>query len=283
MSLVLVLGATGNQGSAVVDALERLGHDIRAMVRDTEGEASARLRERGIATVVGDFDDLDSLTEAARGTDAMFAMTTPAAGTDAEIRQGRNLADAALAAGTGHLVYSSVASADRSTGIPHFDSKAEVERYIRGLALPWSIVGPVWFMENLAFPWNLEDYADGRLRLALRRDRTLQMISSANIGRFCAYVIDRREPFVGERIDIAADQHVGPAIADALGAAMGRTLAYEELPLAEEAVRFEDSATMYEWIGRVGFAVDIAALHADHPDVDWIDLASWARTQTWAP
>lgn len=283
MGRVLVLGATGNQGSAVVDALEGLGHDIRAMVRDTEEGAAAGLRERGVETVVGDFDDVDSLTSAATGTDAMFAMTTPAGGVEVEVDHGRNVVDAALAAGTGHLVYSSVASADRSTGIPHFDSKAEIEKHIRGLDLPWSIVGPVWFMDNLTFPWNLEDYAEGRLRLALPPDRRFQMISSANIGRFCAYVIDRREPFIGQRIDIAADEHSGTETAAAIGGAMGRSLEYEELPLGEEAARFEDSATMYDWINRVGFAVDIAAIRSDHPDVDWVDLSTWARTRGWAP
>jgi len=64
------------------------------------------------------------------------------AGSEIEVRQARQAAKAAKEAGVNHIVYSSVASADQDTGTPHFDSKAEVEDYIRRLGVLHTFVGP---------------------------------------------------------------------------------------------------------------------------------------------
>ena len=138
---VLVMGATGNQGQSVIEALLVKGHQVRALVRGEDAEGAERLKEKGIETVTGDFDNPDSLTQAMAGVDAVFAMTTPIAGVDVEVRHGKSIADAAVVANVGHLVYSSVGDADRATGIPHFDSKYEIEQYLRGLNVPWTITG----------------------------------------------------------------------------------------------------------------------------------------------
>jgi uncharacterized protein YbjT (DUF2867 family) len=56
--------------------------------------------------------------------------------------------EAAKRQGVGHFVYSSVGSADKETGIPHFESKVEVEEHLRSSGLRYTIVRPVFFMEN---------------------------------------------------------------------------------------------------------------------------------------
>ena len=125
--LVLVTGATGNQGGAVVRALLKQEHQVRALTRNPASPAAQRLAEQGVEIAIGDFTDHDSLVRAARSVDAIYAMTTPfEQGVEKETAQGIAMTNAAKAAGVGHLVYSSVASADRATGIPHFDSKYAV-------------------------------------------------------------------------------------------------------------------------------------------------------------
>src|SRR5579872_4953792 len=120
--LVLVSGATGKQGGACVEALLTRGHRVRALTRNPASPAANRLREQGVEIAVGDFNDRDSLVRAARGADAVYAMSTPyEQGAEQETAQGIIITDAARAARIAHFVYSSVASADRGTGIEHFD------------------------------------------------------------------------------------------------------------------------------------------------------------------
>ena len=162
-TLVLVTGATGKQGGAVVEALLSRGHQVRALTRNSASPAANRLREHGVEIAVGDFTDHDSLVRAARGTDAVYAMTTPyEQGAEKETAQGITITDAVKAAGVAHFIYSSVASANRATGISHFDGKYAVERHLQASGLPYTIVAPVFFMENLLQPWQLSNPASGR-------------------------------------------------------------------------------------------------------------------------
>src|SRR5882757_9881217 len=126
---VLVTGATGSQGGAVAKLLLDHGHQVRAVTRQPDSPAAKALAARGVELVVGDLTDRPAMEAAARGVDAVFAMGTPYEnGTAVEIQQGVTLADAAKAAGA-FLVYSSVSNADQKTGVPHFDSKYEVEKH----------------------------------------------------------------------------------------------------------------------------------------------------------
>ena len=90
---------------------------------------------------------------------------------DAETRQGVAAADAARAAGV-HLVFNSVGSANRQTGVPHFDSKYEVEKHIAEIGVRATILAPVYFMENLYFA--KEQLAKGIYPSALPPTRTLR-------------------------------------------------------------------------------------------------------------
>ena len=164
--LVLVTGATGKQGGACVEALLTRGHRVRALTRNSVSPAANQLRERGVEIVVGDFTDRDSLVRAARGADAVYAMSTPyERGSEQEIAQGITITDAARAVRIAHFVYSSVASANRRTGIEHFDGKYAVEKHLQASGVPYTIVAPVFFMENLLQPWMLPSLHEGRLAM----------------------------------------------------------------------------------------------------------------------
>src|SRR2546426_12201905 len=106
-------------------------------------------------------------------------MTVPSVGTDAETRQGIAAADAAKAAGV-HLVFTSVGSADRQTGVPHFDSKYEVEKHIAAIGVRATVLAPVYFMENLFF--GKEQLAKGVYAAPLPPTRPLAQIALADIG-----------------------------------------------------------------------------------------------------
>jgi len=279
---VLVTGATGKQGGHLVRELLARGHAVRAMTRNPESSAAAALAERGVTIVAGDFDDQESLERAARGVDTVFAMSTPFEGGDKkETREGINIVRAAAKVGVKHLVYTSVAGADRATGVPHFDSKFEVEKEIRRSGVPFTIVAPVFFMENFLAEWMAPGIATGSIALALPATRRLQQIALSDIAQFTALVIERRESFLGKRIDIASDELTLATAAAAISEVSGRHIKYSALPIDTLRQLNEDQALMFEWFDRVGYDADVVGLRTLYPEVNWHRFSVWAREQRW--
>ncbi|HTE46263.1 MAG TPA: NmrA/HSCARG family protein [Gemmatimonadaceae bacterium] len=280
---VLVTGATGKQGGHVVRELIARGHSIRALTRKPESPAAVALAERGVTIVPGDFEDQKSLERAARGVDTVFAMATPfESGEQAETREGINIVRAAAAVGVAHLVYSSVAGADRATGIPHFDSKFEVEKELRRSGVPFTIIAPVFFMENFLADWMAASIAKGSIAMALPATRRLQQIALSDIAQFTALVIERRESFLGKRIDIASDEVTGATAAAAISEAAGRHIGYTALPIDAVRQMNEDQALMLEWFDHVGYDADIVGLRSLYPEVEWHRFSVWAGEQDWS-
>jgi uncharacterized protein YbjT (DUF2867 family) len=280
---VLVTGATGKQGGHLVRELLARGHSVRALTRKPESPAAAELAERGVTIVPGNFDDEGSLERAARGVDTVFAMSTPfEAGAKTETNEGINIVRAAVRVRVKHLVYSSVAGADRATGIPHFDSKFEVEKEIRRSGIPFTIVAPVFFMENFLAEWMAAAIAQGSIAIAMPATRRLQQIAVEDIAQFTALVIERRESFLGKRIDIASDELTLTTAAAAISEASGRSIKYTAVPIAAAQSSNADLARMYEWFDRVGYDADVVGLRELYPEVNWHRFSDWAREQRWS-
>src|ERR1700746_2029968 len=137
-------------------------------------------------------------------------MSTPyEQGAEKETAQGITITDAAKAVKVAHFIYSSVASANRATGISHFDGKYSVEKHVQASGVPCTVVAPVFFMENLLQPWMLSSLRQGNLAMAWPASRSLQQISVVDIGAFVAAVIERGDTVVGRRFDIAGDELTG--------------------------------------------------------------------------
>lgn len=279
---VLVTGATGQQGGAVARDLLANGHDVKALTRKPDSAAAQALASAGAQLVIGDLDDTTAFAKAASGVDTLFLMgTMQGDNADAETRQGIAAANAAKAAGVGHLIYSSVADADKNTGIPHFDSKYRVEQHLRGLGVPYTISAPVFFMENSVAPWSVGSLRQGIHALAVPAGRPLQQVALADIGAFNTALVERRDAVFGKRFDYASDELSGEDQVKILSQAIGRSIRYQEVPTSALRQQSEDVAIMFEWFDRVGYDVDIAALRRDFPEVRWHNFADWANSFDW--
>lgn len=182
---ILVSGATGQQGGASARHLLDKGFKVRALTRNRNQDAAKSLANAGAELVEGDFYDSDSMERAFEGAYGAFSVqNSNKFGVEEEIKQGKAFADAARKAGIEHFVYTSVGAAERNTGIPHFDSKWEIEEYIRSLDLPATFLRPVYFMSN----WlRLKDaILDSRLPQPLSPETPLQQIAVDDIGAFAA-------------------------------------------------------------------------------------------------
>jgi uncharacterized protein YbjT (DUF2867 family) len=272
---ILVIGATGQQGGTLARLLLQKKHKVYALTRNTESSTSQDLRNKGANLVKGDLGDPASLEQAVNSVNSIFLMGTPFEdGTEAETRRGKTMADIAKEKNIEHLVYSSVANADKNTGIPHFESKYKVEQHIKNLGIPYTIIGPTFFMENLLG----SGLQQGQLALPLSSSSILQQSALENIAEFSALVLEHRKPFLGKRIDIASDEVTGEQATKILSNESGHRIRYIHVPL--ERVR-EDMPRMYEWYERVGTGIDIASLHQKYPEVNWLTFKDWAKSQNW--
>jgi uncharacterized protein YbjT (DUF2867 family) len=268
------------KGGAVARGLLARGHKVRAVTRDPNGGHAKSLASAGATLVAASLEDTAAITKALEGATSLFAMTTPAGGTEAETRQGIAAADAAKAAGV-HLVFTSVSNANRQTGVPHFDSKYEVEKYIARIGVRATIIAPVFFMENLYF--GKEQLAKGIYGVALPPTRALAQIAVADIGAVAIRVLEDAGRFTGKRFDLAGDELTGNDVVAILARVTGRPFSYYQVPL--DVIRQymgEDYARMFEWFDRVGYTVDRAALHREFPDILLHDFELWAKMQDWS-
>ena len=278
---VLVVGATGQQGGAVAREWLRLGYQVRGLTRNPAGPRARALTNLGATMVRGNLNDATSLARALEGVDGVFLMTDFwEHGYDGEVRHGRNMIEAAQAAGVKHLVYSSVASADRKTGIPHFDSKYDVEQLLVGSRLSWTVIRPVSFMEN----WRgiPDPIAAGVYATPLRPDATLQYVSVTDIGRFTAMALENRAAWRGRAIDIAGSSLTVDQLRALFARVLDRPVELQTIPWSDyEARSGREMTVMMRWFDRTGYDVDVPGLRADYP---WmVELEDYLRSVSGMP
>ena len=262
--LILVTGATGKQGGAVLRHLREKGFPVRALTRDPDKPEARALIGHGTEAVRGDLDDRTSLARALDGVYGVYSVQSRTEkGIEGEIRQGIALADAARSENVSHLVYSSVGSADQHTGVPHFDSKFQIEEHIRKLGLPYTIIRPVFFMENwLGMRAGIES---GTLTLPLKPDTRLQMIAVDDIGAFVAMAFEFPGRWQGHALDIAGDELSMNQVTQALSRLFGEDLKYVQAPWDKfEQQAGHEMMLMFKWFEDVGYHADIPALRQQH-------------------
>ena len=264
---VLVTGATGNQGGAVASNLLERGFQVRALTRNQNSEAAQALAEQGAEVVQGDTEDHSAMDRVLEGVYGVFSVQTFwEAGYDLEINQGKTLAEAAKAVGVEHFVYSSVGSAHRETGIPHFDSKWEIEEHVRELGLPYTILRPVFFMQN----WEMmrDPILEGTLPQPLDPDKPLQHVAVEDIGAFTALAFEHPDEWIGREVDLAGDEQTMPQMAETFSRVTGKEIDYYQVPWDQfEEQMGEEYAVMYRWFNDVGYEADIAALRQEYPEL----------------
>jgi len=265
---VLVFGATGTQGGAVARALLSRAIPVRALVRTPTSARAQALVKLGAELIVGDLGDERSLARALATVPVAYAITTPFEdGADAEVRQGDTIIRAAAQAGLPWLILASVAAAERAP-VPHFQSKARVEARLREASVPWTVVAPSYFYENVL--GSREALLAGELPMPLPVRTPLHQVALRDLGAVVAAILNRREEHLSVRIEIAGDAPTPEEMAAALG------VRAVETPIEALAQRNPDLAAMYTFLANTGYGIDIAALRERYPELSWSTFAHWA-------
>jgi uncharacterized protein YbjT (DUF2867 family) len=205
--IVAVTGATGRQGGAVARHLLSAGWRVRALTRRPHRPAAQALAALGAELVRADMVNTSELVQAFRDVYGVYSVQNfMPAGTDAEIRQGKNVADAAKTTGVQHIVYGSAGTGAANTGIASWDSKLTVQAYIRSLGLPVTVLRPMAFMELMTdkgfYPpvstWSLMPKLMGE-------DRPVGWICVDDLGAIAARAFAEPDRFVGAELSLTSD------------------------------------------------------------------------------
>lgn len=265
--MILVTGATGKQGRAVVTYALQRGFAVRALTRSPQKPAALALAALGVEIAQGDMEDSASLRRAMTGIHGVFCTQNyweKGVGYDGEIRQGRNLIEAASAAGIGHFVHSSVSGCDRAQGLGHFEAKWEIEKRIVASGLPHTFLRSVFFMENFLDP------KTGALTItvlagALKPTCALHMIAVDDIGWFAAEAFANPQAYLGQTVDIAGDCLTVAQMKQVIEKVTGRKPLGFKSPLWLFRLIYPAVAAQFEWNNQGGWNFDVDAVRKIHP------------------
>jgi uncharacterized protein YbjT (DUF2867 family) len=266
---VLVIGATGRQGGSVYRNLQRKGFKLRALVRDPNSNQARQLIGNGEEVFQGSLDDPDSLMRAMDGVNGVFSVQPYTAN---EIQQGTAVIEAAKRQGVSQFVYSSVGSADEETGISHFETKVKVEEQLRSSGLQYTILRPVFFMENWLRAFG-DSIRNGQLQQPLSPTTNLQMIAVDDIGAFAALAFGHPGKWKNRTFSLAGDELSMQQIADAFSRVTAQDVNYVQVSWDQfEKKMGRELTVMYHWFEEKGFHFNIEEVRREYPVTHTFDL-----------
>ena len=291
---VLVTGATGKQGGAVINALlaspAASSFQILAVTRNPEsGSAKAVVsKSPNIKIVKGDLDDCEGIfREAGEGIDSAFLVTFPQIQKVEQIqeeKQGKDFVDAAVAHGVKHFVFTSVDRGARSdsdpTYVPHFISKYNIELHLKEKAassgMIYTIFRPVAFVDNFQ-----PDFAGKGMATMLYQmgEKRLQLVSVKDIGIFAAMAFTHPEGFKNRSLSLAGDELNYKEASEVFHKVYGRPLP-TTFSLLTTLMRWvvKDVGLMVKWFEEVGFTADIAECKRINPGM--LNFESWLKEES---
>lgn len=291
--IILVTGATGAQGGAVIDALQGSGFALRALVRNPSSASAAALASQGVELVRGDFDDSESLKRAMKDVFGVFSVQTPPTANDPdfEVRTARKLVDAARKAGVGIFVHTSVARAgDHESFVGwseqrwwpvYWTSKDAANEAVRNAGFRhWVILKPAYMMDNLVAPKSHWMYPGLKSRAtfetAMKPNTRLHFVAAADVGRFAAAAFADPSRFDKQEIDLASEALTMTEVADVVSEVTGKRVAAQHYS-AREAVERGNPPGLTEsqvWANVEGYKVDTE--QANNRGIVLERLSDWA-------
>lgn len=274
--LIFVTGGTGKQGGAVARNLIDQGFAVKVLTRKPESLSCRDLKEKGIQCVKGNLDDVETYREYVRNAYGVFSVQTFVNGVKKEIEQGKTLANLASQFGVKHFIYTSVAGAHLHSGIPHFESKYEIEEHIKKIRLPYTILRPASLYENFLFPQVKKSILKGKLMQATNRDTVLQYVSCEDVGKVAAKAFLDPANYLNQTITLASEELSTQQVADLFSAELDMPVEYKKLPwVVTRFILGKDVYKMFSWLNKGNKLADMEELTETRNKENLISLKHW--------
>ncbi|QGY42691.1 NAD(P)H-binding protein [Maribellus comscasis] len=199
--IIVVVGASGNQGREVVKNLLGKGFQVRTLTRNPKKIEKLRY-EDNLTIFHDDLKNKDSLQNLMTDAYGLFFVLPPH---KKSVAYGRTLIALIRNSNLKHVVFSSVGGVDRNSAINHFRWKKEIEDHLRQSGKPFTIVRPAGYMETFAHPKSIR-LITGLLNLYINSTGTFQLISTQDIGRIVSMVFDNPQKYKEQIMEISGDE-----------------------------------------------------------------------------
>jgi len=274
LPLLVVVGATGQQGSSVIEHILPLNKfRIRGLTRKIDSPSARKLAMQGVEIVSCDFNIRSQVKQAFQGAYAVFAVTQFWEQQNAalETKQGILMADVAKECGVKHYIWSGLNNVHEQTKgrfmCEPFTSKAKVTEHIRSIGLPATVVQMCFYFENFAeFNLAKDDGTTVAFAIpALKADTKVAMGTVRDYGAYVAMALQNREDYLGQEVPVLAAQYSMEDICHIVTAVTGKKATFATVAadtkqaggdtFAETCQYFNE----FGYFGKSGFDLDGAA------------------------
>jgi uncharacterized protein YbjT (DUF2867 family) len=279
---IVVTGATGLQGGAVARRLLEDGWHVRGLTRNAASKPAQALRALGAEVVQGDMAEAASLRRAFEGAYGIYSVQNPfIGGPEAEVRQGKNVAEVAKDVGVEHLVYGSAGTGRKGTGIPSWETKLRIEDHMKALELPLTILRPMAFMELMTHKkFRCHAPTAGKMPKLMGSSRDVGWLCTDDLGAIAAKAFAAPNRFVGNNLTLASEVQSLDECRSIYRAVMGRNPRRVPMPVwLFQRFGFvgRDLTTMWRWLRTATIDLDAAPTHAIHPAA--LTVGGWLSKQ----
>lgn len=278
--VILVTGSTGRQGGAVAKHLLNAGWKVRALTRNPDQPKAKELKESGADVIKGDLDKPEEIRLFFDDIYGVYSVQNPwITGLEKETEHGIRVAELAAEAGVQHLVYSSAGPGTEDTGVPHFNSKVPIEKKIKELGIPYTILRPAGFMELMSdkdfvpplMIWNVT----GKM---LGEDFPLSWISCDDVGAVALKAFSNPEEFKNKEIVLVGDIKSMKECKEIYTSVNGKKPLRIPAPVWLFKLMQKDLWLMHQWMKSNGVSPEqIEATRQIHPGV--MSVETWMKNK----
>ncbi|GAA6042164.1 hypothetical protein JCM8097_004993 [Rhodosporidiobolus ruineniae] len=276
---ILVVGATGKQGGAVLRALQALPNPphLRALSRNPDSPSALKLKNQGIEVYKGDLTDRASLEKALKGVQSAFLVTPPLGTKQSmpEDEQGINFVNAAKATSLPFMVFTSVSDATPTCTVPHFETKARVEEALKESGIPHAVVAPVAFMDNFPKQSGFATAMAMGLFDAALKGKELQLVAVDDIGYVAAQALASPSAYAGRHLKLAGDSLTMSQVRSIYSRVENKSAWKAWLPGFVVNFLPYDFKMMMRFFHDKGYSADVEGLRREYPGLRTFE--QWLR------
>jgi uncharacterized protein YbjT (DUF2867 family) len=270
MDKVLLIGVTGGTGTNVVKGFLEGGiTNLRAITRkiDLNRPSLANMSDAGVELIEADLDIEESLAAAFVGISHVYCHATSADLAKAdplEVERAKRIAQAAKVADIKHFVYNSAGGVDRNSGIAHIEQKYKVEQILKQAGLPTTMLRACLFMEEFWKKYTRPSILKGTFSFSVQSDKPLHLITTKDMGRVAAYVMQHPSKYIGKEIELAGDVLTPKQMAEAFSQVQGMTVVHKEIPAWIFLLLFrKELFDLIMWYRNKGYQADVKQLREE--------------------